>query len=64
MRINSHFHILQMFEILSLRVVDHFSHGLMHYVNGFQCIGSLFRVYMLPLTLFEKLGSLFHADLE
>lgn len=45
---------LQMFfQILSLCVVNHFSRGLMRYVEGFQCIDGPFRVYMSPLTLFH-----------
>lgn len=30
-----------------------FSRGLMHYVEGFQCVDDLFRVYMSPLTWFQ-----------
>lgn len=53
---------LQMFfQILSSCVVNHFSRGLMRYVEGFQCIDGPFRVYMSPLTLFL---CLFHVDLK
>lgn len=41
------------FQILSSCVVNHFSRGLMRYVEGFQCIDGPFRVYMSPLTLFH-----------
>lgn len=65
MRMNSHSHMLKMFfQILSSCVVNHFSRGLMRYVEGFQCIDGLFSVYVSPLTSFQKLGTLFHVDLE
>lgn len=42
-----------------------FSRGLMHYVKGFRCVSSLFRLYSTsPRTLFDKLGTLFCVDLE
>lgn len=47
-------HASDVFQILSLCDVNHLSRGLTRYVQGFHCFGGPFRVYMSPLTLFEK----------
>lgn len=55
MRMNSRSHMLQMFfQILSLCDVNHFHVGWCAMFKGFQCFDGPFRVYMSPLTLFEK----------